>query len=485
MKKFIYPLFILLVLSSGLVKAQSKTKASSPFAYIPDNSEDRYNQRITQKTIPVGQNEFVILSRRSESEYAVEKINTDLKKAWSATLPVSTSETIDAFFINGEAAIVITHRNNGQGSQQLYGHRISLHNGAKQEPVLLVEAPSKARRASITASADGSKILAYRYQTDGNQQLRSISGTMYDGNLASIKNISYNLTDLPAILSADVQLSNTGDQYINLISDNMRRLTVKQYPLNGTEVKVMSVLVGGVFEGRKVYIMDSKFSLMPDGQLYGAVLTSDEDSGQYYSLKAVKFNFEAEDMVFAEEFKFTPTYLASINQLDKYSATKPDRLEDIYLSDLVLTPEQKLVVMAEKKYTEGGENSPYYAREIHLFAYDEFMDNAWSSVLMKHQKAPADEAFSGISYKAKLFGNNLHLLTLEELNGKYDLYLRRINTSTGTADAPKAIGLNVANDKSIAYVKDFTAWLTDRNIITVVRPTKKANSLQLSRILLK
>ncbi len=484
MKNLLLQLLIILVLCSA-ANAQSKTKASSPFAYIPDNSEDRYNQRITQKAIPTGDNEFIILSRTSESKYAVEKYNSDLKKIWSAAIPVISTETVDAFFINKDAAIVVTHRNNGQGSQRLYGYSINLSTGAQQKPSLLLEAPASARKASITASADGSKIMAYRYYTDGNHQIRSIGGTLYDGNLTNIRNTNYNLTDLPGVFSADVKLSNSGDQYISLISDNMRRLTVRQYPMEGTDVNIMSVLVGGVFEGSKVYVMDSRFTLMPNGQLYGAVLTADENSGQYYSLKTVKFSFEAKDMVFAEEFKFTPAYLASINQLDKSTAAKPARLEDIYLSDLILTPEQKLVVMAEKKYVGGGENSPYFAREVHLFAYDEFMNKAWNSVLMKYQKAPAYEAFTGISYKAQLFGNNLHLLTLEELNGKYDLYLRSISTSTGTVQAPKAVGLNVANDKSIAYVKDFTAWLNERNIITVVRPTKKAKGLQLSRILLK
>src|SRR5690606_1540884 len=141
--------------------------------------------------------------------------------------------------------------------------------------------------------------------------------------------------------------------------------------------------------------------------------TADEKTGNYYSLKAVKFDFENEDMVFAEEFKFTPDYLASVNKLDKSGSAKVSRLEDIYLTDLILTPEEKLLVLAEKKYLEGGENSPFYAKALHMFAYDQYLGTAWSSVLMKNQKAPADEAFAGISYRYHLAGSTLHLLTLE------------------------------------------------------------------------
>ncbi|MFD2248605.1 hypothetical protein [Pontibacter ruber] len=485
-KLYFLPLLLATLLwNIGAAQAQSKTKATVPFTYLPDNSDDRYNQRITQKSIQLSDNEFIILSRLADNEYAVVKYSADLKKAWSATIPLTGKETLEKFVASPEAAIVVTHRDNGQGSQQLYGHRIDLKTGAVKEPALLLEAPSKARRAGVAASADGSKLLAYRYQTDAGKQLRTISGALYDGNLTKLKDTNYNLSDVKGILSADVQLSNAGEQYISLISDNMNRLTVRQYNLKDQQAQVMSVLVGGIFNGKKVYIMDSKNTLMPNGELYGAVLTADEKTGQYHSLKTVKFDFEAKDMVFAEEFLFTPDYLASVNALDKSNGTKPARLEDIYLSDLILTPEKKLVVIAEKKYLEGGENSPYFARELHLFAYNEYMGTSWNSVLMKHQKAPADEAFSGISYKYNLNENTLNLLTLEELNGKYDLYLRRINTSDGKAEAPKAIGLNVVNDKNIAYVKDFTAWLSPKSMVTVVRPSKKANSLQLVRLALK
>jgi hypothetical protein len=414
----------------------------------------------------------------------VEKYTTELKKQWATEIKLAGTETVDAFVANQQAATVVTHRSdNGQGSQQLYGHRIDLSSGKKQAAALLLEAPSKSRRAGIAASADGSKLLAYRFHTDNRQRIQDISGTLYDAGLQKLQDTGYNLKDVPAILSVDVQLSNSGEQYINLISDNMNRLTSRRYSPGSKEAKVMSVLVGGVFDGRKVYILDTKFELMPNGTLYGAVFTADEASGQYYSLKAVKFDFEAEDMVFAEEFRFTDEYVSKVNTLDKSSGSKPSRLEDIYLTDLLLTPEQKLVVIAEKKYTEGGENTPYFAKELHLFTYDEYMGNAWNSVLMKHQQAPADEAFSGISYSSFLSGKTLSLLTLEELNGKNDLYLRRINTSTGEASAPKAIGLKVADDREMAYVKDFTAWFGD--IVTVVRPSRKAHGLRLSIVQLR
>ncbi len=475
-------MFLGLLCQPQAILAQSKTKAAVAFSYQPDASEDHYNQRITHKSIPVGADEFVLLNRSSAGKYTLEKYTADLKKQWTAEIPLAEGETIDAFTASQEAALVVTHRKDGQ-NQLLQGHRINLKSGKKEQPVALLQAPGKGRRAGVSVSADGSRVLAYRFHTDNSFQIHDISGTLYDGSLQQLQEVHYNLNDLAGILTADIQLGNDGTQYISLISDQMNRLSVRQYKPGTREAKVMSVLVGGVFDGQKVYIRDTRFKLMPNGLLYGAVLTAEENGNGYHSLKAVKYDFENEDMVFAEEFKFTPAYVRQVNELDKSSNSS--KLQDIYLTDLLLTPEQQLVLIAEKKYTEGGENAPYFAKELHLFAYDQFMNNDWNSVLMKQQQAPASEGFSSISYSSYLSGNTLNLLTLEELNGKYDLYLRQINTSNGNATAPKALGLNIAKDKRPAYVKDFTAWLADKDIVAVLRTGKKADQLQLSHIQVK
>ncbi|MEJ8758551.1 hypothetical protein WG947_16170 [Pontibacter sp. H259] len=463
---------------------QSRTKGTMPFEYHPNLSEDRYNQRITNKTIPTGPDQFVILSRKADGSYAVEKYQSGVKKQWSATIPLTKDQTVYAFYTSKDAVIVVTQQQNGY-NQQLYGYRINLANGNLKDKQLLLESPVTNREPGVAYSENGSKLLVYHYQADANYKIRSITGALYDENMAKVKDTNYNLNDVRDILSADVQVSNTGEQYISLISDNMNRLTVRQYNLKDPKAKVMSVLVGGVFSGKKVYIMDSRFKLMADNQLYGAVITAEEASGLYHSLKAVRFDFENEDMVFAEEFKFTADYLAKINGINKTDQTKPKRFEDLYISDLFKTADNKLIVLAEKKYTTGGKNAPYFAKEMLLFAYDEYMNSAWNAVLMKYQQAPAEDVFSGISYSAYLSGNTLSLLTLEELNGKYDLYLRQIDTKTGQTTEPKGVRLNVANDKELAYVKDFTAWFSDKDVSVVVRPKKREAGLKLYHIQLK
>lgn len=475
---------IAFTLLSFIVFSQSKTKGTVPFEYHPDVTEDRYNQRITNKTIPTGPDQFIILSRKENGNYAVEKYQSGLKKQWEATIPLKTEQTVYGFYTSGNAAIVVAHTKAGH-MQQLHGYAVNMANGKVNEKQLLLESPVSNREPGVAFSQDGSKLLVYQALADSNYKIKSIKGSLYDEMLVKITDTNYSLNDVRDILSVDVHVSNSGEQYLGLISDNMARLTVRQYNLKTPQAKVMSVLVGGVFSGKKVYIMDSRFKLMADGQLYGAVITAEEATGLYHSLKSVRFDFVAEDMVFAEEFKFTADYLARINAMNKADVAKPERFEDIYLTDLLQTEDKKLLVLAEKKYTTGGRNAPYFAKEMLLFAYDEYMNTAWRSVLMKHQEAPAEDVFSGISYTAYLNNGTLNLLTLEELNGRYDLYLRQINTRTGEINEPKGVRLNVANDKELAYVKDFTGWFSDKDITVVIRPKKREASLKLQHIQLR
>ena len=203
----------------------------------------------------------------------------------------------------------------------------------------------------------------------------------------------------------------------------------------------------------------------------------------YHSLKVVKFDFGGDgDLKFAPEFKFTPEFLAETN---KASATQSKRLEDVYLTDLLLTEDKQLVVVAEKKYEEGGEESPGHTRELLLFGYNEFLSPSWHNFIAKNQVAPAAEGFSSIGYRASVFGPDLQFVTWEKIKNKSDLYLRRVNAQTGVVQEPKALGLNVAADQNPSYVKDFTAWLDPKTLIGVSRPNKKSAALMLNKIVVK
>ncbi|MBK0404440.1 hypothetical protein I5M27_15685 [Adhaeribacter sp. BT258] len=484
-KHILFLLFSLpfLVISAADLQAQSKIK-SVPFAYRPDASDDRYNQRLKHKTLPVSETDFVILSKKTDTEFAVERYNERLEKTWSAVLPLTSGETVEAFSKSEAGVSVLTHRTNEEvGSQTLTGHLFDLKNGSKLETKKLFEAPAKSRKIAVSISEDGSKIAAFQYLMQ-EAKIKAIQAGIFDSRFQKLKDQNYNLRDIATNISASLKIDNRGDQFLCLLSDNATKLTVRKYTNASDEVKVMSVQLGGMFSGRQVYVFQTQYQLQQNGLLYAAALTLDRNTSDYHSLKLVKFDFAASEMAFAPEFKFTQEYIDSLNKY--YPSDKPvKRLEDIELSQMVITPEKDVVLIAEKRYTEGSENSNYVAKELHLFTYDEYLNLAWRSILMKNQVSPPDEGFSGISYLANYVNGALHILTLETINGKTDLYNRRINAHNGAGENPKAIGLNVANDKNVAYIKDFTAWLNDRTLVVVSRPSKKSASLQLNRIIFK
>ncbi|MBG8553311.1 hypothetical protein [Hymenobacter guriensis] len=468
------------LLQTAPALAQSVKKTA--FSYLPEQTDDRYNQRVPRKTLPIpGTTDFVVLGHKSASEYTVERYDIELKKVWTATIPIATGESIETFAANPTQALVVVHHKD-DAAQYLAVVPVELSTGQKGGAKKLMDAAPRDRRPGIAVSPDGKRLLAFRYLTRG-VQIRAISATLYDQQLAKIKDRTYDFHDLGDFFSPAVHVANDGTQYVTLVSDGMKKIAVRRYRLDSNDVQVMAVAVGGTFGGKVVNVFDTKFTMQPNGVIFGAAICTERETGQYYSLKLIKFDpTQGGDLKFAPEFRFTPEYLAEVN---KASQTNAKRLEDVYLSDIVFTPDSALVVMAEKKYEEGGDNSPTHARELHLFGYNQFQTPTWHSIIAKDQVASPAEGFAGIGYRVAAFGNELQIVTQEKLKNKSDLYLRRVNARTGVVTEPKKLGLNVASDQSLAYVKDFTTWLDAKTIIGVSRPNKKSAALMLNKIVIK
>ena len=476
---------ILLTLTSwGLMRpARAQKITSAPFSYLPEQGADRYDMRVPRKTLPLADSSgFVILAHQSAGGYSVERYDANLKKQWTTTIPINPGETLEGFGRGSQQALVVLHHKDDSG-QNLSVVAVNLQSGQRSPAKVVMAASARDRRPGVSISPDGARLLAFRYLTYG-QQVKSIAATLFDQNVLKLEEKAYDFRDMGDFFSPAVHVANDGTQYVTLVSDGMKKLTVRRY-LAGpkSDVKVLGVPVGGVFGGRSVTVRDTKFTVLNDGSLYAAALCADYLTGEYYSLKVVKYDFSGSgDMKFSPEFRFTPAYLAEVG---KASGLDVKRLDDVYLDDLLLTTDKQLVVVAEKHFEEGGSEAPVHARELHLFGYNEFGAPTWHSLVAKDQVARAVDAYTGIGFRAAVFGSTLQLLTLENINKKSDLYLRRVNAQTGVVGPPERLKLNVADDQQLAYVKDFTAWLGEKTIIGVSRPNKKSSALQLEKIVVK
>lgn len=478
------PVLLCLLALAVPVVAQVKVK-SVPFAYVPDATADPYAERVPHKLLPLAGGAFLLLTRQSATQYVVERYaGAEMKKTWACPLTLAPGEGIDAFATTPESATVLTYQADPvAGTQALYGYRIAVGTG-QAAPRRELLGGTRGRRLYASLSDDGTRVVAFR--TNLRQtQVSSLDVVTFDNAFQEQNRFPVDLHGAGAGPSVTVRISNAGDVVVGLITDGGIQLTVRRYPAKGTEAQVLSVPVGGTYGGHKVYIFDTAYRFDQAGALYAAAICMDEESGEYYSLKVVKYDFAANDMRFADEFRFTPAYLKELEaDAAKHQATAPKRLADTYLSDVLLTPEKQVVVVAERKEEEG-EKSPHYAKEVLLFGYNEFSAPTWHGVLWKNQQAPAEEGYSGIGYKAHVQGTTVHLLTLETLNKKADLYDHPFSALTGKPMPVRALGLNVAAGQAANYVKDFTAWLDARTVLAVSRSAKKATTLNLSRIVLK
>jgi hypothetical protein len=471
------------MLTGSAAPVMAQKVKSAPFSYLPEQGPDRYDMRVPRKTLPLADGSgFVILAHQSAGGYSVERYDVELKKQWSTTIPINPGETLEAFGRGPQQALVVLHHKD-DGGQNLSVVAVNMQNGQRSPAKMVMAVAPRDRRPSVSISPDGSRLLAFRYLTRG-QQVVSIASTLFDQNLNQLQQKAYNFRDQGDFFSPTVHVANDGTQYVTMVSDGMKKLTVRRYTAdNSPEIKVLGVPVGGTFGGKAVTIRDARFTVLNDGSLYAAALCADYVSGEYYSLKVVKYDFSgAGDMKFSPEFRFTPAYLAEVS---KASGVDVKQLQDVYLGELLLTPEKQLVVIAERHFEEGGSESPVHARELHVFGYNEYGQPTWHSIVAKNQVAPAVDSFTGIGFRAAVFGNTIQLVTLESIDKKSDLYLRRINAQTGVVGAPERLKLNVAADQQLAYVKDFTGWLNEKTIIAVSRPSKKSAALQLEKVVVK
>lgn len=469
-------------LAGSVAPAMAQKVKSAPFSYLPEQGPDRYDMRVPRKTLPLADGSgFVILAHQSAGDYSVERYDVDLKKQWSATIPVNPGETLEAFGRGPQQALVVLHHKD-ESSQHLSVVAVNMQNGQRSPAKVVMAVPPRDRRPGVSISPDGSRLLAFRYLTRL-QQVKSIAATLFDQNLNQLQQKTYDFRDQGDFFSPAVHVANDGTQYVTMVSDGMKKLTVRRYSAdNSPEIKVLGVPVGGTFGGKAVTVRDARFTVLDDGSLYAAALCADYATGEYHSLKVVKYDFSgAGDMKFSPEFRFTPAYLAEVS---KANGADVKRLSDVYLGELLLTPEKQLVVIAERHFEEGSE-APVHARELHVFGYSEYGQPTWHSIVAKKQVAPAVDSYTGIGFRAAVFGNTIQLVTLENIDKKSDLYLRRINAQTGVVGAPERLKLNVAADQQLAYVKDFTGWLNEKTLIAVSRPSKKSAALQLEKIALK
>ena len=266
-------------LMSGATPALAQKIKSAPFSYLPEQGAGRYDMRVPHKTLPLADGSgFVILAHQGAGGYAVERYSADLKKQWSTPIAVTPGETLEAFGRGPQQALVVLHHKD-ESSQNLSVVAVNLQNGQRSPTRTVMTAAPRDRRPGVSISPDGTRLLAFRYLTR-EQQVKSIAATLFDQNLTQLAEKNYDFRDQGDFFSPAVHVANDGTQYVTLISDGMRKLTVRRYPAGAsTEIKVLGVPVGGVFGGKVVTVRDARFTVLSDGSLYAAALCADYATG--------------------------------------------------------------------------------------------------------------------------------------------------------------------------------------------------------------
>lgn len=145
---------------------------------------------------------------------------------------------------------------------------------------------------------------------------------------------------------------------------------------------------------------------------------------------------------------------------------------------MVFTPDEEILLIAEKKYTRDEYHGGHEAKEMLLFRYNEFLGSEWQSAIWKEQFASHYQYYSSLGFSSAYFQNQFHIATFEQQDKRNDVFLRTINSANGMARPPRALHVINTLDQDIQYLRDFTLWLDKNTIITV---TKSKQGMQLNR----
>ena len=269
---------------------------SAPFSYLPEQGADRYDMRVPHKTLALadgsrlcdsGPPERGRLRRgalRHRPEKAVEHHHSRERRAkrWR---PLGAAPQ--------QALVVLHHKD--ESSQNLTVVPVNLQSGQSGARQSGDDGPAPATAGRACAiSPDGSRLLAFRYLTR-DQQVKSIAATLFDQNLSQLEEKTYDFRDLGDFFSPAVHVANDGTQYVTL--HQRRHEEADRAPLPGRRRHRNQG--AGRAGGRRVWrqavtMRDARFTVLNDGSLYAAALCADYATGEYYSLKVVKFDFSGE-----------------------------------------------------------------------------------------------------------------------------------------------------------------------------------------------
>ena len=154
---------------------------------------------------------------------------------------------------------MVLHHKDDNG-QNLAVVPVSLQSGQKGAAKLVMSrAPARDRRPGVSVSPDGSAAAGIplpHQQPAGEEHCGHAIRPERDGKL---EEKTYDFRTLSDFFSPAVHVANDGTQYVTLISEGMKKLTVRRYPAGpSSEIKVLGVPVGGVFGGRAVTVRDAQ-----------------------------------------------------------------------------------------------------------------------------------------------------------------------------------------------------------------------------------
>ena len=433
--------FCTFLITTALGQSSTDRLKTIPFRFDTNQDEASFHPTMEQKALKLTDKTFAILSKTSSSNFSIESYNDNLTRLWSTPISLGLDEVPEVFNVSDKYVYLLTYKMvKTEGAQRIYAYYFDKKTGTRIGQKTLMSAPSKGRKIGITCSENGSVVMVYQHITPN----RVISGTrafVYNSEFKQIKEQVYEFDDLNVSFDPMPRVDNDGNQYLAFITDDYRKIRIRKFTPRTDVYGELTQIIGGVFDGTDIYIFDHLLKLDSSGKVYFAAITVEDSTMLYYSLKVTRFDFDKYEVHMPEEFKFSQRYLDSMPYYKPAPGQKRGSIVDTYLSDLIITPENDIIMIAEKRYTMDEFHGGHVGKEMLLFRYNEFMGYEWLINIDKDQFASHYQFYSGLGFKSAYYPENVQLVTFEKINNRTDVYLRTVSRVNGTYRPAEALNI--------------------------------------------
>jgi hypothetical protein len=459
------------------------------------------------QTVPLPDNDFIVIRRVEEDKYNLERYNQELSQRWSSPIALEEDEQAPQLFLLGKELLVLFERELPNDKWQAIGRKFDIESGKLLSTKNLLETsedpkhnPDDYTYFRYKLSDDNELILisTWRELIDASElsaspplihagnspapssQIARYTVAVFDKQLNNIQHRDISLANAVIEEKVHAEFDVTTDGDISVVYLYEQRDTYRagflRFPPNG-EVDAFDDAIPAPSSGNNDAVPVQLFRVsQPDNSIIGIVRMEHDEATQ--SLVRFLWNPRTSDHVVSE--------LLSITEETSKRLTSEETVEDYLISDIITKDGGTITILMEahtsSSHAAGRAMQYQWVKDwwgpILILSLDHNGKLESTNKIERDEvwRSPDGNPFEG-GYAMRRSNNKLAILTREYEND--GVILREVDLDNNRVSNPQLV---VELGGSGYYLRNFTIWLPNGNAVLWGKEGDLGDDLQMMRI---